>query len=108
METVTDVYKEVTNGFFDGLKLYQQEYPGDYAFRNVRVAASRGFVNAFEDCYMNLVRKCLEMLPENPDYLQVFTYRERKFYLISPCKVSELMELPDEERRIQFILADEW
>ena len=94
---------------YNGLELTEQECKGHYVFNNINVSCTQGFALLFGEPVE--IRRCMDMInkryPE-PDYLQVFSYNGVKFYAISPCDEDELEELPEEERRVQFLLASEY
>ena len=95
---------------YNGLELIEQECKGHYVFKNINVSCTQGFALLFGESE-NVVRKCMDMINERypePDYLQVFSYNGVTFYAISPCEEDELEELPEEERRVQFLLASEY
>lgn len=68
------------------LILQEQEQEGDYKFTGVNLLATSNFVNTFLEEHGELMIRAICMINmtyENPDYLQVFVYGDKKFYVIA-------------------------
>lgn len=64
----------------------EQEEEGNYRFCGIIAVCTANFKNTFGEETKELIEESLRMIleqEENPDYLQVFYYGDRKFYAIS-------------------------
>lgn len=92
----------------DGLVIKKQECTGDYMF-SLPVVCTRNFFAEFSDCYDTLIRDCLKMIPDNPDYLQVFTFRGETIFVVSPVETGEYEKNKDIDGMVvTFMLARDW
>lgn len=91
-----------------GLIMNEQECTGDYDF-SLPACMTEGFLDTFGDCARELVKYCIMKINEidKPDYLQVFLYKNVKFFCVSPVGRKESIRLPLEEQHITFMLATE-
>ena len=81
-----------------GLERKEQECDGDYMFHApIPSMWTHEFEQEFSDCYLELVREALRLIPENPDSPQFFSYRGVPFLVASPVTRKEYEN--DEDRK---------
>ncbi len=72
----------------ENLVLQEQECEGNYNFHSEPVC-TKGFIERFGDIASELVYEALALINDtyqNPDWLQVFYYGNKKFWVISDFK----------------------
>ncbi len=86
----------------NSIYLRPQECGGEYTFSS-KIYVTKGFKSAFGEEFNQLVTISLEMIqkrcvesPEGADYLQVFTFEERRYWCI------------DDVTHITFLLPEEY
>jgi hypothetical protein len=94
------------------LVLQEQECEGSYIFHSEPIC-TKGFIDKFGDIASELVDEALLLISityENPDWLQVFYYGDRKFWVISDFERSTNVENYNEIKKLYviFMLPEEY
>lgn len=93
-----------------GLERKEQECDGDYMFHApIPSMWTHEFEQEFSDCYLELVREALTLIPENPDSPQFFSYRGVPFLVASPVTRKEYEKVGNKGKLVvTFLMEDEW
>ncbi len=94
------------------LVLHEQECEGNYYFPSEAVC-TKGFVDKFGDVVSELVDEALSLINDtykNPDWLQVFYYGNRKFWVISDLERGAEVEAYNVLKKLYviFMLPEEY
>jgi hypothetical protein len=94
------------------LVLQEQECEGNYNFHSETVC-TKGFINKFGDIVPELVGEALSLINatyENPDWIQVFYYGDRKFWVISDFERGTEVEIYNGLKKLYviFMLPEEY